>query len=146
MPDLTLPLRCAVAALLATSLFAQTPQPGARLSEGERAWKFFAERHDKNRDGKVGKDEYGRGDAKFAQLDRDEDGVLTSADFGSAPRRPRGERPASRPSRPAAASLPKVGDTAPDFELPVLGEKERTVRLSSYAGKRPVALVFGSYS
>jgi len=44
-----------------------------------------------------------------------------------------------------------VGEPAFDFELPLLdGETyERsgeTVRLSSFAGDRPVALVFGSYT
>lgn len=38
-----------------------------------------------------------------------------------------------------------VGDEALDFELPVL-EGEGTVRLSSFRGVRPVALVFGSYT
>jgi len=42
-----------------------------------------------------------------------------------------------------------VGDPAFDFELPLLdGETHertsKTVRLSSFAGDRPVALVFGS--
>jgi hypothetical protein len=40
---------------------------------------------------------------------------------------------------------PKVGDIAPDFELQD-PSGERTVRLSNYFGKRPVALVFGSYT
>ncbi|MCH8949645.1 MAG: hypothetical protein IIB87_04635 [Chloroflexi bacterium] len=44
------------------------------------------------------------------------------------------------------ARAPNVGDTAADFELPVLGDPERTVRLSSFRDKRPVALVFGSYT
>ena len=44
-----------------------------------------------------------------------------------------------------------VGDDAFDFELPLLDGRtyERTgetVRLSSFAGDRPVALVFGSYT
>ena len=44
-----------------------------------------------------------------------------------------------------------VGDPALDFELPLLdGETQErtgeTVRLSSLAGGRPVALVFGSYT
>ena len=40
---------------------------------------------------------------------------------------------------------PKVGDLAPDFELyDVNGENP--VRLSSFKGKRPVALVFGSFT
>lgn len=44
-------------------------------------------------------------------------------------------------------STPKVavGDAAPDFELRALGSDE-TARLSSFAGRLPVALVFGSYT
>ena len=38
-----------------------------------------------------------------------------------------------------------VGDVAPDFELPTLDGSAR-VRLSSFRGKRPVVLVFGSYT
>ena len=41
---------------------------------------------------------------------------------------------------------PVVGDAAPDFELPYLGETAKTVRLSDVLRKRPVALVFGSYT
>jgi hypothetical protein len=40
---------------------------------------------------------------------------------------------------------PPVGAEAPDFELAKLGSDE-TVRLSSFEGDRPVALVFGSYT
>ncbi|MDH3685425.1 MAG: hypothetical protein OEP95_04325 [Myxococcales bacterium] len=40
---------------------------------------------------------------------------------------------------------PKVGDLAPDFELQDPSGEE-TIRLSSFRGKRPVALVFGSYT
>jgi hypothetical protein len=50
-------------------------------------------------------------------------------------------------------STPKVaaGDTAVDFELRQLGRgsavgRGERVRLSGYAGVRPVALVFGSYT
>lgn len=39
-----------------------------------------------------------------------------------------------------------VGDAAPDFELPRLGDGGVTVRLSSLVAERPVALVFGSYT
>jgi hypothetical protein len=37
------------------------------------------------------------------------------------------------------------GDPAFDFELPLLGAGD-TVRLSTFAGDRPVALIFGSYT
>jgi peroxiredoxin len=40
---------------------------------------------------------------------------------------------------------PKVGDLAPDFELnDVRGEGR--VRLSDFRGKKPVALIFGSFT
>ncbi len=40
---------------------------------------------------------------------------------------------------------PKTGDIAPDFELRDPAGKE-AVRLSEFRGKRPVALVFGSFT
>ena len=40
---------------------------------------------------------------------------------------------------------PKVGDLAPDFELQD-PTGQTAVRLSSFRGKRPVALIFGSYT
>ncbi len=40
---------------------------------------------------------------------------------------------------------PAVGADAPDFELPRLGGAER-VRLSAFRGRKPVALIFGSYT
>lgn len=39
----------------------------------------------------------------------------------------------------------KAGDPAPDFDLPRLASTDR-VRLSSFKGHAPVALVFGSYT
>ena len=38
-----------------------------------------------------------------------------------------------------------VGDTAPDFELP-LHDGTGKVNLSSHRGQRPVVLIFGSYT
>jgi hypothetical protein len=38
-----------------------------------------------------------------------------------------------------------VGDMAPDFKLKTLDGK-RTVRLGQFKGKRPVVLIFGSYT
>ena len=40
---------------------------------------------------------------------------------------------------------PKAGDMAPDFELSDVAGAE-TIRLSDFRGKRPVALVFGSFT
>ncbi len=40
---------------------------------------------------------------------------------------------------------PHEGESPPDFDLKRMGSEER-VRLSSFKGKKPVALVFGSYT
>ena len=40
---------------------------------------------------------------------------------------------------------PKVGDIAPDFELYDTNGKD-SLRLSDFRGKKPVALIFGSYT
>jgi len=45
----------------------------------------------------------------------------------------------------ARAGTIHPGDLAPDFRLPTLDHKE-TVQLSSFRGKLPVVLVFGSYT
>jgi peroxiredoxin len=39
----------------------------------------------------------------------------------------------------------RVGDAAPDFSLPAL-EGDRAVKLSAEWSKRPVVLIFGSYT
>ncbi len=40
---------------------------------------------------------------------------------------------------------PAVGETPPDFSLKRMGS-DQNVRLSSYSGKQPVGLIFGSYT
>ena len=42
-------------------------------------------------------------------------------------------------------SGPNEGEMPPDFELKRLGSAE-TVRISDFRGKRPVAMIFGSYT
>ncbi len=43
------------------------------------------------------------------------------------------------------AAAPKTGDSAPDFELcGVRGENP--IKLSDFRGKKPVVLIFGSYT
>ncbi|MBI2923640.1 MAG: redoxin domain-containing protein [Planctomycetes bacterium] len=41
---------------------------------------------------------------------------------------------------------PAVGRLAPDFEIARLDDPEKTVRLSDFRGRKPVVLVFGSYT
>jgi hypothetical protein len=45
----------------------------------------------------------------------------------------------------ARAGHLNVGDLAPDFSLPLLDHSEK-VSLSTFRGKRPVVLIFGSYT
>ena len=40
---------------------------------------------------------------------------------------------------------PAIGEDAPDFDLPLRGSGKR-VRLASFRGRWPVALIFGSYT
>ena len=58
-----------------------------------------------------------------------------------ARKRPDGRRPGSK-RKPDTL---KVGDMAPDFTLKTL-DGDQTVKLGSFRGKKPVALVFGSYT
>src|SRR5260221_8052658 len=45
----------------------------------------------------------------------------------------------------ARAGHLRVGDAAPDFELPTV-DRSRTVKLSSEYRSKPVVLIFGSYT
>ena len=56
-----------------------------------------------------------------------------------------GAMPAKRMWLWARAGDLRVGDPAPDFALPLQHSKDE-VALSSFRGKKPVVLVFGSYT
>ncbi|MCZ6794089.1 MAG: hypothetical protein O7J95_10815 [Planctomycetota bacterium] len=87
-------------------------------------------------------------EAIFSELDRDESGTIETGEMGrrgSGGRGSGGRGPGGR-ERERGSDLPQKGDVAPDFELPYAKDENKLVRLSSFAGKRPVALVFGSYT
>jgi hypothetical protein len=126
------------------------------LAEAARdAWDYLLKKYDSNKDGQVQRKEYDRSAEHWLRLDTDGDGVLTQKDLASRGRR----RPV-----PKTLAPPRVGERAPDFELEVLppkpkeGDGERPaeerqplkkpelVKLSAFKGKRPVALIFGSYT
>ncbi len=44
------------------------------------------------------------------------------------------------------ARAPNVGDVAPAFTLPTLGDRDKSVSLSDFRDERPVGLIFGSYT
>ena len=112
----------------------------AQRGGSQRAWKYFADKYDRDGDGRITPEEYDRGAKKFDRLDRDDDGILSAGDWDSASGRfaRRGERP--------RVVAPKAGDPAPDFHLPYVKQPGDTEQLSSFAGEKPVALIFGSYT
>jgi hypothetical protein len=139
----------------------------AKRPESPRAAAALA-RFDKNRDGFLDRSEVPEPMAqRFKEVDLDGDGKLSARELGQAPRPGRrgpggrrggpATRPATRPGdRPGEIITPaaqgerhpdtlKVGDPAPDFTLPdPTGKKE--VTLSGFRGKRPVVLIFASYT
>jgi hypothetical protein len=114
-------------------------------------------RADRDNDGKLSKAEW---DALFARAAGGKDHLspedVRSLLFPPAPPRPSGP-PTGMPSQKTLLlgllsgeigswhRGPMVGETAPDFTLPTQDGKT-TVTLSDYRAKRPVVLVFGSFT
>jgi hypothetical protein len=139
-----LTLRIASAVLLAASLvIAQDGKSGQPVLP----WELLRKQHDKNADGKIAKDEYDRGEDRFRRLDRNEDGVISAADFEGPPVRPDADmKVRGEPLLPPGKRVPPaVGTMAPDFELKTKDGKSK-VKLSAFRGKKPVALIFGSFT
>lgn len=105
------------------------------------SWKFLSEKYDKDNDDKISAEEYTRSKETFAQLDANKDGVLSADDWSGNNGRARrgGQRGGA-----GGASAPQEKDKAPDFELTEIRDAKNKVKLSSFAGKKPVALIFGS--
>ena len=85
-------------------------------------------------DGKLTRQELDQG---FALADVDGNGKLSRAEQGRSATRNRGRRTATR--------APQKGEVAPAFTLKTLDGK-KTESLATYKGKKPVALIFGSYT
>ncbi len=90
--------------------------------------------------------------AHFKELDKNNDGELKGDEIARR-RRPRGRDGAGRGSRDGSPQpgrphpgTPQPGELAPDFNLPYASASKKTVQLSSFAGQKPVALIFGSYT
>jgi hypothetical protein len=112
---------------------------------------------DKNSNGRVSKAEW---EAFFARASRGK-GYLTPDDLREALQPPRPEgKAAAGPAGPSPLALfkglltgelgspfegPRLGQRAPDFALKTFDGK-RTFRLSEFRGKRPVVLIFGSFT
>lgn len=54
---------------------------GGPVNAQEEVWEHFETRYDKDGDGRITREEHGRGVEAFDNLDRDGDGVITEADF-----------------------------------------------------------------
>lgn len=104
-------------------------------NRGEQMRRMMLSSFDSDEDGEIVFEEMA---ALFAEIDRNGDGVLAGRELP----RQRGGR-AATVKRPQP---PKVGDLAPDFELPDAIDPEKLVRLSSFKGEKPVALIFGSHT
>ncbi len=100
---------------------------------------------DANRDGEISAEEIKNAAEALKSLDRNEDGKLTMDELRPDFRqlRTRNLQRNDRPSRTGAA--PQVGDSAPAFKLKSLDGKSET-DIADFKGKKPVVLLFGSYT
>ena len=121
---------------------AQQRQRGKqRGKRGPDVFKFLVEKYDKDKDGKLSREEYDRSAENFSRFDTNKDGELTAEDWSGGAG---GKQPGGRRQRHGNTAAPKVGDQAPDFTLTYINDQSKTVQLSSFSGSKPVALLFGS--
>jgi len=112
--------------------------------------KGWVKKHDQNKDGQITADEVTPARAgRFVvrMLDKDESQSVSLAEFTTAFQKEakNGIIKASRRGRRRPSKAPKVGEVAPDFTLKYK-DGVHTATLSSFKGKKPVALIFGSYT
>ncbi|MBI4606458.1 MAG: hypothetical protein HY721_31215 [Planctomycetes bacterium] len=134
--------------------------PGRGQGQPSPAGALF-QRLDRDSNGRVSRGEL---DRFFEEADEDGLGFLTQEDLAAALRPRRrgggGEQRRETEGEPSRWSFllmlfagqlgslgegPRVGEMAPDFELPAHDGRSR-LRLSGARGKRPVVLVFGSFT
>lgn len=100
---------------------------------------------DKNGDGKIESSEVPEMMQRmFKRLDANGDGVADEKEIEAMQERMRG-RSNREDQESRRDDAPSVGTKAPAFKLKIL-DSEETVELASFIGKKPVVLVFGSYT
>jgi hypothetical protein len=128
------------------------------LMSGPAGYLFYL--FDTNSNGRISKEEW---DAFFTRAAKGKD-YLTREDLREAILPPeataKDTKVAKKPSGPTPGVLlkglvegelgspyegPRIGAAAPDFALKTLDRKQ-TIRLSDFRGKRPVVLIFGSFT
>lgn len=149
-------------ALLSTALLAafsplDAVAQGGAQADADDAWAYLLKKYDANKDGVLTRKEYTRDDEHWKNLDVDGSGKVDKAEFTKRGWNIQKEK----------LKTPKKGAKAPDFKLAALppkpakppkppkkdGKEQETkdakpevVQLSSFQGKKPVALIFGSYT
>jgi hypothetical protein len=119
-------------------LHAPGEAPDGPANPALAVWAHLRGKYDRDRDGSIERGEYPRGERSFDYLDADQDGAVTALDFAPERDGPRD------PHFTYGVGGPEVGDEAPGFRLPSIGGE--TIELASFRGKKPVALVFGSFT
>ena len=106
------------------------------------AWDYYRARYDRDGDKSIERSEYTRSDEGFANLDVNEDGVVSGTDFAKRweGRRRRGGKPGDF----YLEDEPQLGQPASELRLRTTDGVE--LDLERFRGKKPVALVFGSFT
>jgi hypothetical protein len=135
-------------------------QPG----QSRYGWRFLAGRMDADGDGQITREEFRGPDEFFDRLDKNKDGMLTAEDF-AWPLKPPPSPPLPKSAPPglgiptrellmtallrdelgSPCEGPRVGQRAPLFTLPTQDDK-RVISLADELGRKPVVLIFGSFT
>lgn len=137
---------------LADDVAQRRPEERAAQGSGRRDVSAFFKRFDMNKDGVLeGREIPAALRRRMKQMDSNKDGKLSLAELkkargnaGGSRRRPGEVVTGAARSERHADSL-KVGDMAPDFTLSDPSGKKQ-VTLSNFRSKKPVVLIFGSYT
>lgn len=117
--------------------------PGADQAAGPAsAWIYYRQRYDADGDGRITRAEYTRSEIGFLHLDANRDGVISGADF--ARRWESLPRTGGQEGSFFVEGGPRLGAPAPGFRLPTTAGE--AVDLAQFRWKKPVVLVFGSFT
>jgi hypothetical protein len=131
-------------ALLTVVLAGACAGPRLRGNPDSAVWRYLQGRYDADHDGRLTRAEYSRSERGFRNLDVSGDGIVSALDFD-----PSFDEVLRGPWKSLeefeyGEGGPAVGELAPPLRLEsTAGE---TIDLASFSGRKPVALVFGSFT